>query len=450
MIEIIKVIENKNIEYINNNGFDDIDENTDIEEVKEIIKNNVNNLILKSIEENDFFVDNNDKGTFKYSLDNINWKILDLNDNKDLIHYIKNYNYDLFIDEYLQDNYTIQDIHLFYKLGDKSFSMELLLYWIYNNIISNFDDYKVIDYIEIGHDNKRIIYGDTYLDENKNDENKWNLLNDKYDNLLKRSNSLLKNINQLDLNYTSLLFKIRSLKNKIQSRKINKYKEKQKKFDENLKILEKDFYDIYNSNLIICKYNSCKNKCGNDISYCINHMPKFCEKCNYICDPNNKVDRLHYNKKYNIINYCNNCSQEVYFDDYCKNYKLEDIFYIIDENDKFYKTKKALSKKTYFDIEKDAEILHEIDKPSDLQEKEILDFYGYDTKEYNDFTKHKLYNRIIRSSELLSELGNNLINLKIKPSFYSYISKIQFISFKKILYKLLNIDIIDNMLKNIF
>ena len=84
---------------------------------------------------------------------------------------------------------------------------------------------------------------------------------------------------------------------------------------------------------------SCKTKVGNDISYCKNYLPQYREKCNYICNINNKTDRLYYNKKYNIFNYC-------------KNYKLEDIFYIIDKNDKFYKTKKASSNRYYLSIKK--------------------------------------------------------------------------------------------------
>lgn len=97
-------------------------------------------------------------------------------------------------------------------------------------------------------------------------------------------------------------------------------------------------------------------------------------------------------------------------------------------------------------MEKDSEILHGIDNPSSLQEKEILDFYGYKTDDYNDFTKYKLYNRITRSSELFNEFGDKLLYLKIKPSFYSYIGKIQYLAFKDFLYKILNIEKIDNIL----
>lgn len=244
---------------------------------------------------------------------------------------------------------------------------------------------------------------------------------------------------------TSLKIYKKVLKNKC-NKEIKIIKDRSKKFIDEMDLFIKDFDIFYNNNLINCKNKGCNILCGNDIGYCLTHLPKHCEKCNKIIESNG-YDKLNTNKKNNIENYCNNCTQEAFFNNYINEYTYKDILYIIDENDKFYKTKMALSKKTYLDMEIDSKILKDIDKPSDLQEKEILEFYGYKTDDYNEFTKHKLYNRITRSSELLEEFGDKILYLKVKPSFYSYIGKLQFLAFKDFLYKLLNINKIDNILK---
>lgn len=95
------------------------------------------------------------------------------------------------------------------------------------------------------------------IDEN-NKINKWDSLDYKYDNLLKRSSDLNENINKLDNKFNCLISRIRLLK-------IKKLKEKQKKFDENLKSLEREFNEIYNKSLTLCKLNNCKNICSDDI-----------------------------------------------------------------------------------------------------------------------------------------------------------------------------------------
>ena len=251
-----------------------------------------------------------------------------------------------------------------------------------------------------------------------------------------------------------LLIEYKKMENKIKSVKLKNIKKKYKNhinnlnnIDEKLKKLEKEFDDYYNNNLTLCKEISCKTKVGNDISYCIKHMPKVCEKCNHMCDINDKTDRLHYNKKYNIINFCKICANDVYFEDYCEKYKLEHIFYMIDEKEKYYKTKKALSKSLYLNMKRDSDIFNEIENKNELQEKEVLEFLDYNVDDYNEFTKYKLYNRLKRSKDLIETFDEHLKNIKIKTSFYSYISNVQFDAFKKFLYKLLNIDEIENIFR---
>ena len=273
-------------------------------------------------------------------------------------------------------------------------------------------------------------------------------LNSKADNIYIKTKEITKKYEDLEDKYNfifSELKRFRLIKIKRRQKDISSLNEKNIKLNKDLDEIEKEFYEIYNNSLTTCKNNKCKTICADDIGYCLEHMPQACDKCNKIVE-NDKFDRLNKNKKHNIENYCNSCTQETYFQNYIDEYKYEDIIHVIDEKDKLYKTKLSLAKQTYLDMEKDSKILYEIDNPSDLQEKEILEFYGYKTDDYNDFTKYKLYNRITRSSELFNEFGDKLLYLKIKPSFYSYIGKIQYLAFKDFLYKILNIEKIDNIL----
>ena len=114
------------------------------------------------------------------------------------------------------------------------------------------------------------------------------------------------------LNYRKLEYKIRKIKIKKLKKEFNNHINKINILDEKLKEIEKDFNIYYNNNITICKEMLYKTKVGNDISYCRKHLPQYCEKCNYICNINDKTDRLYYNKKYNIINHCKNY-QKIYF-----------------------------------------------------------------------------------------------------------------------------------------
>jgi hypothetical protein len=272
-------------------------------------------------------------------------------------------------------------------------------------------------------------------------------LNSKADNVYEKCKEITKKYEDLEDKYNfifSELKRFRLIKIKRRQKDISSLNNKNINLIKDLDEIEKEFYEIYNNSLTTCKNIKCKTMCADDIGYCLEHMPQACEKCNKIVE-NDKFDRLNKNKKHNIENYCNSCTQEIYFQNYIDEYKYKDIIHVIDENDKFYKTKLSLAKQTFLDMEKDSEILHGIDNPSSLQEKEILEFYGYKTDDYNDFTKYKLYNRITRSSELLNEFGDKLLYLKIKPSFYSYIGKSQYLAFKDFLYKILDINKIDNV-----
>ena len=104
----------------------------------------------------------------------------------------------------------------------------------------------------------------------------------------------------------------------------------------------------------------------------------------------------------------------------------------------------------FLNIKRDSELFDEIDDKNTLQEKEVLQFINYNVDDYNKFTKYKLYNRLKRSKDLLETFDENLKNIKIKTSFYSYISNIQYEAFKDFLYRILNIDKFENILKIIF
>lgn len=193
-----------------------------------------------------------------------------------------------------------------------------------------------------------------------------------------------------------------------------------------------------NYKLVGCKQYGCKTQCYNDISYCLEHYPDICSECNKVLEKNKHLVN---NKKYGIENCCHSCSYNHYFDYFVKNYDINKVLYTFDENDKLYKTKKAVSRINFLDMKKDTEILNSIENREDLLDKSILELCGYtftDQIPYNKFTKYKMYNRLTRSSILLETFDKKIEYIKLKPSFYAYMGKQEFIAFKNFLEQLLN------------
>lgn len=227
----------------------------------------------------------------------------------------------------------------------------------------------------------------------------------------------------------------------------NSIKEENNKLLNKIDSIIKEFEEDYIVGLYKCKIKSCNEQCHEDVGYCLTHYPDICSKCNKILG---RDERLNTNKKHNIENCCNSCTQELFFNNYVNEYNYKDIIHVLDENDRLYKTKLSLSENNYLDMKKDAKLLNGIDNPSDLLEKEIIELYGYTFDEnsefnkYNDFTKYKLYNRITRSKDLIDDFGEKLLHIKIKPSFYAYMGKQEYSAFKRFLNHLLNKDEIEN------
>lgn len=223
---------------------------------------------------------------------------------------------------------------------------------------------------------------------------------------------------------------------------------KEKIFDEIDSILDK----INKEHMLVeCKNKDCKQLCYDDIGVCLQHYPDICSECDKILD---RKDKLINNKKAEIKDCCYSCSYKKYFDYFVKNYGIDNILYIFDENDDLYNTKKAIVQKNYYEIEQDMLILDDIKNREDLLKKEIIELYGYTFDEnseynkYNDFTKYKLYNRLTRSKDIITSFGRDkLKNIKIKPSFYAYMGKLEYYAFKDFLKVLLESYNINNSIE---
>lgn len=212
----------------------------------------------------------------------------------------------------------------------------------------------------------------------------------------------------------------------------------------------KEFEEEYIDGCIKCNFKNCNEQCHGDVGYCLTHYPGICSNCDKILAKDEKLSNN--NKKYGIENCCYSCSYSKYFDYFVKNYKINDFLYIFDEKDELYNTKKAIAQKNYYEIEQDMLILDDIKDRNDLLKKEIIELYGYTFDEnsefnkYNDYTKYKLYNRLTRSKDILTEIGEKLKYIKIKPSFYAYMGKQEYSAFKNFLKGLLELkNLNDNL-----
>lgn len=368
----------------------------------------------------------------------------------------------------LNNTYYLNKIKDLYINNKKKYKADNLFYFIKHQLDTseNLDKFfldndivsieKLKDFIRKYKNHK--CYDDI---SSKNNINLYNL-----EKQIKINNILFENkkIKYINLNFRIDYYKyVKIIKNKFYKniKKELEYVHEIKKNNNNIineidSILE-DINKEYK--LVECKNNDCKHQCYDDIGYCLTHHPDICSVCNQILDKNTKLIN---NKKYNIEKCCYTCSYKKYFDYFVKNYKIDDILYIFDENDELYNTKKVISQKNYYEIESDMLILKDIKNRDDLLKKEIIELYGYNFDEnneynkYNDFTKYKLYNRITRSDDLFNTFGDNLKNIKIKPSFYSYMGKQEYVAFKKFLTDLfekdkkhINKQEIDDLLNNL-
>lgn len=230
----------------------------------------------------------------------------------------------------------------------------------------------------------------------------------------------------------------------------NSIKEENNKLLNKIDSVIKEFEEEYIDGCIKCNFKNCNEQCHGDVGYCLTHYPAICSNCDKILAKDEKLSNN--NKKYGIENCCYSCSYSKYFDYFVKNYKINDFLYIFDEKDELYNTKKAIVQKNYYEIEQDMLILDDIKDRNDLLKKEIIELYGYTFDEnsefnkYNDYTKYKLYNRLTRSKDILTEFGEKLKNIKIKPSFYAYMGKQEYSAFKNFLKGLLELkNLNDNL-----
>lgn len=435
---------NKMSRFINNNDIIFIKEDANFEflhkEMLELEKNNNTEDYQDYLEDKDYYYEN-----YKVDMDEIN----------DII------NEAALVNDVGYDKLAISGVLHAATLIFKKFDLdyEYITYKDENNkfYIYHKNDYSKVDIVnELNITENIIPLSNSYVNESDDNKNyKINPLNSNDLNKLEASVKLVKEKFELDKRKTELFClkkdylkkkltfktKQKKIKNLLEEFKSTKLHFKEHIFDEIDSILNEinENYEVIN-----CKHKGCNNQCYNDIGYCSQHYD-ICSECDKVLKKE-KGEFLTNNKKFNIENCCPQCSYKKYFDYFVKNYKIEDIIHHFDENDKLYNTKKIVAKKNYLDMERDVIILDEIKNREDLLEKEILELYDYTFeednkyKQYNDFTKYKLFNRVTSSKELLTDFGLKLENIKIKPSFYTYMGKLEYAAFKDFLKGLLELD----------
>lgn len=279
-----------------------------------------------------------------------------------------------------------------------------------------------------------------------------------YNNNKKMQNNIntrytIKDVNRLERDYNVLHYDIKSIKIKNKSKKIkkeiNNYKEKAKKIDNELKQLENDFYKLYGKSIINCKKNNCKNKCSKDVSYCLEHYPELCNKCDWICDSNNKYDKLTTNKFFNMYKLCQKCTKSKFLEYYRNNYKKDKMFrYVKDEKS----MESILSQINYQEFINSSNIYNKLKELKEEQKMSDSDFKNYlcskdiltnildiaeEKLEENLSFKWQLYRQLSRTDDLIKTFGDKLKYIRFSNIRFRRMGYIQFQAFKEYLFELI-------------
>lgn len=300
-----------------------------------------------------------------------------------------------------------------------------------------------------------------FENEYKNNQNVNNYKNKYYDILFilpkeKRKKILCKDIeeqfkkrkNERKLEKNKFLASINIMK-KINKHKyfkeIKNIKEKHKEFVHKFDCLEKEFTYFYNNNLTICKEKKCKNKCANDIGYCIDHYPDICDKCNHICDKNNKFDKLNNNKYYQIYNLCNECVVKRHKEIFKEKLPEEKLFHKITDDDKYNELFSTLNFEKLLlntNIYKKLIKLQEDDgiSISDLRNKltepKYLEHINIKKEDINFYTKYELWRQFDKSYDLINTFNDKIKYIKISDFRLRKWGTFQFKAFKEHLYEI--------------
>lgn len=278
----------------------------------------------------------------------------------------------------------------------------------------------------------------------------------------------LKRKRQRNLEKYKYEFNIKYFKRK-NKKKLNKELKKPKESNliTDIDLFISDFMQYYNNNLVTCKEPKCKEKCGYDIKYCLNHYPEVCEKCNYICDKSNLMDKLTYNKFSEIYNYCNKCTIERHKEIFREKLPEEKLFHQIVEGDEY---NELFSTLNFKNLLLNTEIYNELIKlgekdglsKQELREKlcepQYLSYIGMKKEEITLYTRYELWRKYDKSSDLINTFKDKLKYIKITDFRLRKWGTLQYQAFKDYLYDILYKDdeeynnlqnICNNILENV-
>lgn len=195
------------------------------------------------------------------------------------------------------------------------------------------------------------------------------------------------------------------IKNKIKlNKELIKLKVKQK---EDSIVNNVDYFMwYYNNNLIQCKQPKCKNKCANDIGYCLEHYPK--DQLFYKINENDKLSKL-----FSTTNFENLLTNIKIYDEMIKIGEKEGLF-ISDLRNK-------------------------------LTEPEYLSFISMKEEDINSFTKYD------KSADLVNTFKDKIKYIKITDFRLRKWGTLQYNAFKDYLYDIIYKDDPEyNKFQNIF
>lgn len=255
-----------------------------------------------------------------------------------------------------------------------------------------------------------------------------------------------RNLNKLKYEINIKVFKKRNKYILNKELKVLKEKQYENSIVNNIDMFIKDFMWYYNNNLVQCKQLKCKNKCANDVGYCLEHYPDVCEKCNYICNKTDIYDKLTNNIYYQINNFCNKCTTERHKEIFIEKYPKDKLFYQINEKDKLNELfstvnfENLLTNKKIYDRmieigEKDGLSISEL--RNKICETKYLSFVGLTEDKINAFTKYELWRKYDKSADLINTFSDKLKYINITDFRFRKWGTLQYNAFKEYLFDIL-------------
>lgn len=147
------------------------------------------------------------------------------------------------------------------------------------------------------------------------------------------------------------------------------------------------------------------------------HYPDVCDNCGYICDVDNKYDKLTTNKLYDIYDLCAKCSNQKILIYNRKNYGKDKLFKYVKDEETMEAVLNQMNYQEFLNISNTYSKLKEI-------------------KENPSF-KWQLFRQLSRVDELVKTFGDKIKYIRFTSFRFRRMGYIQFKAFKEHLYEII-------------